>query len=108
LAAFARVNRTPGLGCGGCLRPAWERTLPPICTVGGSAAALRIEAGRTPYDRGLTGLVGELSTRSEQFRTWWAAHNVKFHTTSAKILRHPAVGEFELTGEALTLPETTA
>jgi hypothetical protein len=29
---------------------------------------------------------------------------VKFHTTSAKILRHPAVGEFELTGEALTLP----
>lgn len=78
--------------------------LPPICTVGGSAGALRIEAGRTPYDRGLTGLVGELSTRSEQFRTWWGAHNVKFHTTAAKILRHPAVGGFELTGEALTLP----
>jgi len=67
-------------------------------------AALRTEAGRTPYDRGLTGLIGELSTRSEQFRTWWAAHNVKFHTTSTKTLRHPAVGELELTGEALTLP----
>jgi hypothetical protein len=37
--------------------------------------ALRTEAGRNPYDRGLTDLVGELSTRSEQFRTWWAAHN---------------------------------
>jgi hypothetical protein len=69
-----------------------------------AVAALRIEAGRNPYDRGLTDLVGELSTRSEQFRTWWAAHNVKFHTTAAKTLRHPAVGEFELTGEALTLP----
>lgn len=69
-----------------------------------SAAALRIEAGRNPYDRGLTDLVGELSTRSEQFRIWWAAHNVKFHTTSTKTLRHPAVGELELTGEALTLP----
>jgi transcriptional regulator with XRE-family HTH domain len=67
-------------------------------------AALRIEAGRNPYDRGLTDLVGELSTRSEEFRTWWAAHNVKFHTTSTKTLRHPAVGELELTGEALTLP----
>ncbi|MGH9092042.1 MAG: helix-turn-helix transcriptional regulator [Acidimicrobiales bacterium] len=67
-------------------------------------AALRTEAGRNPYDRGLTDLVGELSTRSEQFRTWWAAHNVKFHTTSTKTLRHPAAGELELTGEALTLP----
>jgi transcriptional regulator with XRE-family HTH domain len=69
-----------------------------------SVAALRTEAGRNPYDRGLTGLIGELSTRSEEFRTWWAAHNVRFHTTSAKALRHPAVGELELTGEALTLP----
>jgi transcriptional regulator with XRE-family HTH domain len=69
-----------------------------------SVAALRIEAGRNPYDRGLTDLVGELSTRSEEFRTWWAAHNVKFHTTAAKTLRHPAAGELELTGEALTRP----
>jgi len=69
-----------------------------------SVAALRVEAGRDPYNRGLTDLVGELSTRSEEFRTWWAAHNVKFHTTSTKTLRHPAVGELELTGEALTLP----
>jgi transcriptional regulator with XRE-family HTH domain len=69
-----------------------------------AVAALRTEAGRNPYDRGLTDLVGELSTRSAQFRTWWAAHHVKFHTTAAKTVRHPAVGELELTGEALTLP----
>ncbi|GAA3613659.1 helix-turn-helix transcriptional regulator [Kineosporia mesophila] len=67
-------------------------------------AALRVEAGKNPYDRALTDLVGELSTRSEEFRTWWAAHHVKLHTRSTKKMHHPAVGEIELTGEALTLP----
>jgi hypothetical protein len=36
-------------------------------------AMLRTEAGRDPYDKGLTDLVGKLSTRSEDFRTRWAA-----------------------------------
>jgi transcriptional regulator with XRE-family HTH domain len=48
------------------------------------AAALRTEAGRNPYDRGLTDLVGELSTRSDAFRRWWATHDVGLHYTSAK------------------------
>jgi transcriptional regulator with XRE-family HTH domain len=69
-----------------------------------SVAALRIEAGRNPYDKGLTDLVGELSTRSDEFRTWWAAHNVKIHTTATKTMHHSAVGDLELTGEALVLP----
>jgi hypothetical protein len=69
-----------------------------------SVAALRVEAGRNPYDRALTDLVGELSTRSDEFRTWWAAHNVKFHNTATKTLHHPVVGDLELTGEALDLP----
>jgi transcriptional regulator with XRE-family HTH domain len=68
------------------------------------AAALRGEAGRNPYDRGLTDLVGELSTRSEEFRTWWAAHDVRHHRTSTKRIRHSVVGEIEVTGEALELP----
>ena len=67
-------------------------------------ASLRIEAGRNPYDRGLTDLVGELSTRSEEFRTWWAGHQVKFHTTATKTLHHGVVGDLEVTGEALLLP----
>jgi transcriptional regulator with XRE-family HTH domain len=70
-------------------------------------AALRIEAGRNPYDRGLTDLVGELSTRSEEFRSWWASHNVRLHRTSTKQMHHPVVGELELTGEALALPGDT-
>ena len=67
-------------------------------------AALRTEAGRNPYDRGLTNLVGELSTRSEEFRTWWAAHNVKLHYTGTKMFHHAVAGDLELTGEVLHLP----
>lgn len=70
-------------------------------------SALRIEAGRTPYDRGLTDLIGELSTRSEEFRTWWATHNVRLHRTSTKQMHHPVAGDVELTGEALELPGDT-
>ncbi len=62
------------------------------------------QAGHTPYDRGLTDLVGELSTRSEEFRTWWAGHTVRLHRTSTKQMHHPVVGDLELTGEALELP----
>ena len=71
------------------------------------AQALRIEAGRDPYDRALTDLVGELSTRSEEFRQWWAAHDVKLHRTATKRMHHPVVGDIELTGEALELPGDT-
>lgn len=67
------------------------------------AAALRIEAGRNPHDRGLTDLVGELSTRSEPFRQWWATHNVRLHTSATKLMHHPVVGDIEVTGEALNV-----
>ncbi|MDY0908545.1 helix-turn-helix transcriptional regulator [Microbacterium sp. CFBP9034] len=67
-------------------------------------ATMRGEAGRNPYDRRLTDLVGELSTRSERFRTLWAAHNVRYHRSGVKRLRHPVVGDLELTYEALELP----
>jgi len=66
-----------------------------------TVAALRSEAGRNPYDRSLTELVGELSTRSEDFRRLWARHDVYVHTTGAKRLRHPVVGDLELTFEAM-------
>jgi transcriptional regulator with XRE-family HTH domain len=68
-----------------------------------AVAILRSEAGRDPYDRGLSDLVGELSTRSETFRTRWAAHNVRFHDTGVKRFHHPVVGELELTFETMPL-----
>jgi len=48
--------------------------------------------------------VGELSTRSEDFRRRWAAHNVRFHRTGAKKLHHPVVGDLELNFEAMEFP----
>jgi MmyB-like transcription regulator ligand binding domain len=73
----------------------WERTAKDL------VAHLRSEAGRNPYDRGLSDLVGELSTRSPEFGTWWAAHNVRYHRTGIKRLRHPLVGELQLDYEVL-------
>jgi hypothetical protein len=55
------------------------------------------------YDRGLTDLVGELSTRSEEFRVRWAAHNVRLHQTGAKRFHHPVVGDLTLTFEMMEL-----
>jgi transcriptional regulator with XRE-family HTH domain len=68
-----------------------------------AVASLRTEAGRNPYDRGLSDLVGELSTRSEEFASRWAAHNVRFHANGAKRILHPVVGELDLTFEGMEL-----
>ncbi|WP_375389569.1 helix-turn-helix domain-containing protein, partial [uncultured Amnibacterium sp.] len=66
-------------------------------------ATLRGAAGRNPYDRRLTDLVGELSTRSVEFRARWAGHDVRLHRTGLKRLHHPVVGDLDLTFEALPL-----
>jgi transcriptional regulator with XRE-family HTH domain len=69
-----------------------------------TVALLRTEAGRDPYDRGLSDLVGELATRSEPFRTRWAAHNVRLHRTGVKHFSHPVVGRLDLDFDAMELP----
>jgi hypothetical protein len=69
-----------------------------------AADALRIEAGRNPLDRGLTDLVGELATRSDEFRSRWARHNARLHRTAVKPLRNQLVRNIELTGDALEIP----
>jgi transcriptional regulator with XRE-family HTH domain len=75
----------------------WERV------ANDTVAILRTEAGRDPYDSALSDLVGELSTRSDEFRTRWAAHNVRIHRTGAKDFHHPVVGDLSLTYEMLDL-----
>lgn len=69
-----------------------------------AAAMLRLEAGRDPHDRGLIELVGELSTRSEVFRRRWASHDVQYHRSGRKRLRHPVVGQLDLDFESMELP----
>ena len=69
-----------------------------------TVAHLRTQAGRDPYNRALTDLVGELATRSDAFRTRWAAHDVRLHLTGAKRLRHPEVGDLDLVFDTMALP----
>ena len=68
---------------------------------------LRTEAGRNPYDRGLSDLIGELSTRSETFRNRWATHNVRLHRSGAKRFHHPVVGDVSLAFEVMELSADT-
>ncbi|QHC60758.1 helix-turn-helix domain-containing protein [Rathayibacter sp. VKM Ac-2760] len=77
--------------------PHWEKSADDV------VAILRSAAGRNPYDRELSNLVGELSTRSETFRTRWAKHDVRFHRTGTKRLHHALVGDLDLDYEAMTL-----
>ncbi|MFI6743183.1 hypothetical protein ACIBI9_60745 [Nonomuraea sp. NPDC050451] len=69
-----------------------------------AAAMLRLEAGRNPHGRGLIELVGELPTHSKIFRQRWAFHDVQFHRSSLKRLRHPVVGQLDLNLESMELP----
>jgi transcriptional regulator with XRE-family HTH domain len=79
----------------------WERV------ANETVAILRSGAGRDPYDRDLSDLVGELSTQSETFRKLWAGHNVRIHDTGVKKFHHPVVGELSLTYETTELSADT-
>jgi len=68
-----------------------------------TVAILRAEAGRDPYDRTLSDLIGQLSTRSDDFRRRWAAHDVRIHSTGVKRFHHPLVGDIDLPYESLPL-----
>ncbi|MDH6293067.1 helix-turn-helix transcriptional regulator [Rhodococcus opacus] len=72
-----------------------------------TVAMLRTEAGRNPYDLGLSDLVGELSTRSGTFRNRWATHNVRLHRSGIKRFHHPVVGDLRLTFDVMELPADT-
>jgi len=66
-------------------------------------ANLRIAAGKDPHDKGLHDLVGELSTRSDEFRHRWGAHNVRTHGSGVKHFHHHIVGDLALAYESLDL-----
>jgi transcriptional regulator with XRE-family HTH domain len=68
-----------------------------------AVGSLRAEAGRDPYDRALTDLVGELSTRSQEFRGRWAAHDVEYYRSGVQPFRHPIAGDLILDYDALEL-----
>ncbi|MDI9949179.1 MULTISPECIES: helix-turn-helix transcriptional regulator [Rhodococcus] len=68
-----------------------------------TVSILRTEAGRDPRDKQLHDLIGELSTRSDAFRTRWGAHNVRRHGSGTKNFQHHVVGELTLSYEGMEL-----
>ena len=103
--AFTDAARPVNLARFFFLHPAAEQFYPDWDDVADATVALlRTEAGRDPYDKALSDLVGELATRSDEFRTRWAAHNVRLHHTGVKRFQHPVVGRLELAFEAMPLP----
>ncbi|MFB7708942.1 helix-turn-helix domain-containing protein [Streptomyces sp. NPDC056105] len=72
--------------------------------LGATVALLRAEAGRYPHDKALRELIGELCTMSTEFRTRWAAHDVRIHHGGVKQFQHPDAGSIELVYQPLDLP----
>jgi transcriptional regulator with XRE-family HTH domain len=68
-----------------------------------AVAILRTEAGRDPHDKALHDLVGELSTRSEEFRRRWGRHDVRLHGAGVKHFHHTVVGDLELAYESVDM-----
>ncbi|NYD86579.1 helix-turn-helix domain-containing protein [Cellulomonas oligotrophica] len=112
---LARALYSPMLGSAGDRRPNFARFafLDPAArdfypdwdgAARVSVALLRMAAGQHPRSRALSGLVGELSTRSEDFRGLWAAHEVRLHHAGTKVFHHPVVGDVELSYHQLDLP----
>ena len=62
-----------------------------------------LRAIASPLDRALPELVGELSTRSDDFRELWGRHDVRAHARGVKRFRHPVVGELTLHYDHLQL-----
>lgn len=66
-------------------------------------AGLRAQVGRDPFDRDLADLVGELSTKCDEFAALWATHNVGFHGKAEKSFHHPVVGDLTLRYDRLAV-----
>ncbi|MET7456783.1 transcriptional regulator [Streptomyces sp. NPDC005574] len=81
------------------LHPDWEEVADTVI------ALLRAAAGRNPFARSLTDVVGELCTRSDYFRTGWAKQNVHPLTTGHKRFRHRHVGDLSLDYEYLNIAD---
>ena len=48
-------------------------------------------------------LVGELSTRSSEFRGCWGNHDVRLHGAGSKLFHHAVVGDLDLAYESVDM-----
>jgi transcriptional regulator with XRE-family HTH domain len=100
----ADTTRTPNLARFAFLDAAAHRLYPDWDhTADVTVANLRTAAGQDPHDKALQDLVGELSTRSDEFRRRWGSHNVRTHAGGTKRYHHHVVGDLELAYESMDL-----
>jgi transcription regulator MmyB-like protein len=91
------LGRAASVWCDNRLTPAFVDDCESARSVGITTGARpKRAAGRSCSARPQSDLVGELATRSEEFRGLWAAQNVRLHTQGVKRFNHPVVGELEL------------
>jgi MmyB-like transcription regulator ligand binding domain/Helix-turn-helix domain len=101
---YADPTRPPNLARFAFLDSAAHRLYPDWdLTADITVANLRTAAGEDPHDRALHELVGELSTRSDEFRRRWGSHDVRTHAGGMKHYRHHVVGELGLAYETMDL-----
>jgi transcriptional regulator with XRE-family HTH domain len=70
-----------------------------------AVARLRGSTARYPDDQRLAGLVRELRLGSTEFDEVWAAAPARTPGHRVKTIRHPVVGEFEISCDVLTVPD---
>jgi len=68
-----------------------------------AVGSLRTAAGHQPGDASLSELVGDLSIRSDDFRSLWAAHNVRYYRSGVQKFHHPEAGDLDLEYDALEI-----
>ncbi len=68
-----------------------------------AVALLHQAVGRDPYDEELVRLIGQLSTRSPEFRALWASHDVIRYQRGTKRYHHSKVGDVEFGYESFEL-----
>lgn len=78
--------------------PDWERVADEV------VATLRRHAGQSPRDAALTGLIGELVTRSDEFRLRWGRPDLLAPRLVSMRIRHPLVGDLRVAENAVDLP----
>lgn len=94
---YAKRPARPNLATFNVFDPAAQTFYPDwIAAVDATVAVLRQEAGRDPFNKRITEVIGELSTRSEAFRDRWANANVRRHDAVSKVANHPVVGSITL------------
>ncbi|MEV5595852.1 helix-turn-helix transcriptional regulator [Streptomyces sp. NPDC052496] len=66
---------------------------------------LRAEAGRSPENPRVCGVICELLDKSADFRRLWAAQSVQERCSGTQRVRHPEAGELVLSYETFRLPQ---